>query len=112
MEGIILLFVSLLSVATLIASAVLYDRAYEPWWAVFIPVYTTYVLFRMVYGEGWRFLLLLIPFYSIYLEFKTWYLLARAFGRGTGFCIGTALFPPVFVCILAFSGAEYEGPVA
>ena len=36
--------------------------------------------------------------------------LAHAYGRSTGFGVGLVLLPPVFLCILGFGGARYEGP--
>ena len=39
----------------------------------------------------------------------TYFQLAKKFGKGTGFAIGNALLPIVFMAILAFGHAEYEG---
>lgn len=35
--------------------------------------------------------------------------LGKAFGKSGGFLVGLALIPPVFLCILAFGEAQYQG---
>lgn len=77
-------------------------------WEGIIPFYNEYVVFEELYGNGWKFLLLLIPFYNIYLIIKRNIDLAHAFNKGTGFGIGLLLLPYVFTLILAFGGAEYR----
>lgn len=62
---------------------------------------------RCLYGNGWKFLLLLIPFYNIYFAIKMMVDLAKAFNQGVGFAIGLLLLPFVFNLILAFGGAQY-----
>ena len=61
-----------------------------------------------LYGNGWKFLLLLIPFYNIYFGIKMMIDLAKAFNLGAGFGIGLLLLPFVFWLILAFGGAQYK----
>lgn len=72
-----------------------------------VPIYSTYVLCKVLYGNGWKFLLLLIPFYNIYFAIKMMVDLAKAFNQGVGFAIGLLLLPFVFNLILAFGGAQY-----
>lgn len=76
-------------------------------WEGIIPIYNTYVLFDILYGNGWRMLLLLIPFYNIYLTFRLNIDLAEEFHLGAGFGVGLTLLNPVFLCILAFGRAEF-----
>ena len=76
-------------------------------WEGIVPIYSTYVLCKVLYGNGWKFLLLLIPFYNIYFAIKMMVDLAKAFNQGVGFAIGLLLLPFVFNLILAFGGAQY-----
>ena len=71
------------------------------------PHLRTYVLCKVLYGNGWKFLLLLIPFYNIYFAIKMMVDLAKAFNQGVGFAIGLLLLPFAFNLILAFGGAQY-----
>ena len=76
-------------------------------WEGIIPIYNAYVLFEALYGNGWRMLLMLIPFYNIYLTFKVNIDLANRFHYGAGFGVGLTLLTPVFACILGFGSAVY-----
>ncbi|MBQ4157850.1 MAG: hypothetical protein IJD86_06880 [Clostridia bacterium] len=71
-------------------------------WEAIVPFYSNYVLFKSLYGNGWKMLLLLIPFYNIYVMIKADIDLAHAFGKSTGFGVGLFFLGPIFLCILAF----------
>lgn len=95
-------FSFVVGVVTLIAGWFIYKKMGLKGWEAIVPFYNLYVLFRELYGNGWKFLLLLIPFYNIYLYFKLCIDIAHAFNQETGFGIGLALVTPVFECILGF----------
>ncbi len=76
-------------------------------WEGIVPLYNTYVLFEMLYGNGWQMLYLLIPFYNIYIAVKLNIDLAHAFNKSTGFGVGLVFLPFIFACILAFGDAVY-----
>lgn len=73
-----------------------------------VPFYNTYVLCQELYGNGWKFLLLLIPIYNIYFVIKMNIDWAKAFNQGVGFGIGLLLLPFIFQLILAFGGEQYR----
>ena len=85
-----------------------FTKAGKPGWAAIIPFYNTYTLFDMVYGDGWKFLFLLVPFYSIYISIKLYIDLASAFGKSGGFAVGLIFLNPIFMCILGFGPAVFE----
>lgn len=76
-------------------------------WESIVPFYNTYVTCEVLYGNGWKMLLFLIPFYNIYFLFRFHIDLARAFNQGTGFGVGLVFLQVVFVPILGFGNAEY-----
>ena len=49
-------------VISVIAYWKIFTKAGEAGWKAIIPILNTYVMFKIAYGNGWRFLLLLIPF--------------------------------------------------
>lgn len=100
-----------LSVLLLISMWKIYVKAGKPGWATLIPFYTEYVLFDIVFGNGWKFLMMLIPFYNIYLMIKLYLDLGKVFGKGTGFKLGLVFLPFIFMPILAFGQSTYQGPV-
>lgn len=77
-------------------------------WEGIIPAYNMYILFEELYENGWKFLLLLVPFYNIYILIKLNLDLAHAFNKSIGFAIGLILLPFIFTLLLAFGDAVYQ----
>ena len=105
------MIIELLVIALTIAGQWMYFKKMgREGWEAIIPIYSTYVLFEELYGNGWKMLLALIPVYNIYLLFKLNIDLARAFNLNTGFGIGLTVMYPIFACMLGFGDAHYYGP--
>ncbi len=98
-----------LGVLMIVAIWMIFKKAGKPGWAAIVPFYNQYVQFEITWGNGWRFLMLLIPFYNIVLAIQTQIKLAKAFGKGGGFAVGLIFLPYVFYPILAFDGSAYQG---
>ncbi|MBQ1735350.1 MAG: hypothetical protein II038_10865 [Lachnospiraceae bacterium] len=97
-------------IAILIAEWRVFTKAGQPGWAILIPFYGTWVLYKVICGRGTAMFRLLIPFYNIYWAFKSMIKLAHAYGKGTGFGVGLIFLEPIFMCILGFGDAQYQGP--
>lgn len=108
-SGIYSIVVLVLCVLIIVALWKVFAKAGEPGWASIVPFYGNYVLFKIAMGNGWLFLLCLIPFIGSFAPLVAYFMLAKKFGKGTGFGIGMALLTPIFLLILAFGDAEYEG---
>lgn len=93
----------------LVANWFIYKKAGEPGWAAIVPLYNTYVLFKIIYGNGWKCLWLLVPFVNIYYAFTMYFKLAKVFGQGFGFGLGLFFLNPIFLLILAFGDFNYLG---
>lgn len=104
-----LLFALAAGVLLIIAQWRIFSKAGEPGWASLIPIYNTYILYKITWGDGLRFLLLLIPIYNIVLAIQTNIRLARAFGKSDGFAVGLIFLPNIFQLILGFGEAQYCG---
>lgn len=104
---------SILGLALLILAIVamwkIFEKAGEPGWAAIIPFYNIYVLFKITWGNGWKFLFLLIPIANIVFAIITMVKLAKAFGKGSGFAVGLIFLGTIFSCILAFDNSQYLG---
>ena len=96
-------------VAVVVAMWKIFKKANRPGWAAIIPFYNTYTLYDIVWGNGIKFLLLLIPIYNIVLTIQTNLRLAKAFGKGTGFGVGLTFLAPIFFLMLGFGKAEFVG---
>ena len=95
-------------ILTMVGSWMIFKKMGRQGWEGIVPFYSTYVLCKVLYGNGWKFLLLLIPIYNIYFSIKLLVDLAKSFNLGVGFAIGMLLLPFVFNLILAFGGAQYK----
>ena len=104
---------SFLSLAIIVLGIVamwkVFEKAGEPGWAAIIPFYNLYVLFKITWGNGWKFLLLLIPIANFVIAIITMVKLAKAFGKSGGFAVGLIFLSVIFYCILAFDQSEYAG---
>ena len=76
-------------------------------WEGVIPGYNLYILFDMIYQNGWKVFMLLIPIYGLILWIKLNMELAVRFNKPRGFGVGMALLAPIFWSILAYGPAQY-----
>ena len=91
-EAITSLVISLIvSIPAIIALWKVYTKAGEPGWKILIPIYDLYTLCKIADGNGWKFLLFLIPFVNIVCAIILNIRLAKSFGKGVGFGIGSRL---------------------
>lgn len=99
------------NIVCLVGKWKMYQKAGKPFWAIFVPFYSDYVLFQIVYGDGkgWSFLKLLIPLFNIYVVIKLYLDLAKVFGQPVAFGIGLIFLSSIFICILGFGDAVYQG---
>ncbi|HWP22544.1 MAG TPA: DUF5684 domain-containing protein [Candidatus Cryosericum sp.] len=98
-----------IAVLAIIGMWKIFEKAGEPGWAAIIPFYNAYVLFKITWGSGWMFLLLLIPIANIVIYIITMVKLARAFNRSGGFAVGLIFLSVIFYCILGFDTSAYVG---
>lgn len=96
------------TVVSLVSWWIIFKKMGRQGWEGIIPFYSNYILCEELYGNGWKFLCMLIPFYNIYFMIKLYIDWAHAFHKGTGFAIGMLFFPFIFQIILAFdNNAQY-----
>ncbi len=105
-----IIFSIVLVIAIIYAQVLIFRKAGEPGIAAIIPVYSTYILTKIVFGNGWLFLLCLVPFVGWIFPLVINYKLGKSFGKEFGFCLGLIFFSPIFMMILGFSDAQYIGP--
>lgn len=90
----------------------MFAKAGQPGWAAIVPIYNAYIMCKIAGRPGWWVVLLLIP----YINFIFWIIvmldLAKSFGKSIGFAVGMILLSFIFIPILGFGDAEYQGPAA
>ncbi len=87
-----------------------YRRGCCPGWACLVPFYNLYCYFKIAYGNGWLFLLTLVPIVNVVMLIATPFLLAKGYGKGFFFGLGFLLFPFFFQAVIAFGDLYYCGP--
>lgn len=90
----------------------IFTKAGQPGWAGLIPIYNYIVLMKIIGRPWWWILLFLVPIVNIVVLFIVYIDLAKSFGRSTGFGVGLALLGIIFLPILAWGPATYQGPAA
>lgn len=121
---VMLIFFAMAAIFMVIVKWFLFKKGDKPGWAAIIPIYSDYILCKMVGVNPWWILIVIlsgfasfIPFIgslismaaSIYFAILIGVSLARAFGKEDGFAVGLILLPIVFQAILAFGKDQYIG---
>lgn len=129
-------FLLALGVLLIIAHWKMFTKAGEPGWKSIIPIYSDFILFRLVWDvqNFWIYLglafgasilssiaqntentILYILSSIVAIGAFVWYVrlslnTAKAYGKSTGFGVGLILLPNIFTLILGFGDARYVGP--
>ena len=104
-------FSLMISIASVVAYWFLFVKANEDGWKAIVPLYNLYTAFDIVYGNGLKALLLLIPVFNIVVYIMFYFRLAQVFGKSTVFSILTVLFSPIMLLVIAFTpDSSYRGP--
>ena len=106
----LLIFSLVVSIVCIVGLWKVFVKAGKPGWASIVPLYNSYCMFDISWGNGWLFLLSFVPIVNIVVSVILSIKMAKAFGKGIGFGIGILLLSPIFICILGFGSAEYIGP--
>ena len=109
-RGAILALLAVLYILAVIGSWKLFEKAGVPGWKALIPVYSSYKMFDLMWGDGYFFLFSLIPYFGFVFHMIMLYKTAKAFGKEGGFMAGLVLLPTVFRLLLAFGPDRYIGP--
>lgn len=128
------------AVLTIIFMWKIFEKAGEKGWKVLIPVYNTYILFKLVWNtkmfwvaffmifvacifasvsminindalSGLCAILFIITLFVLFIiEVELVFNLGNAFGKGVLFNLGLLLLSVIFCGILAFDSSKYIGP--
>ena len=102
----------LIGLLLIVALWKVFTKAGQPGWASIIPIYNLYVWCKIVGRPWWWILLMLIPFVNFIIAIILCIDMAKSFGKGAGFGIGLALLGIIFLPILGFGSAQYQGAAA
>ena len=106
----ILLYVAAVYAILVIPYWVIFTKAGQEGWPALIPIYSTYILLKVIGRPGWWLLLFLIPFVNVVIYIIMMNDLSKSFGHGVGFTLGLLFLSIIFVYILAFGSSTYREP--
>ncbi len=92
---------------TIIVYWKIFIKAGEKGWKALIPLYNVYIMFKIAFGKGRYFFLMIIPIVNFVIIFMLWYKLAKAFGKSNGFAILNIFLSFFTLQIIAFDNSEY-----
>ncbi len=98
--------------AVIIGGWKMFAKAGQPGWGIIVPILNIYFMCKIAGRPGWWVILFFIPVISLVFWFILAIDIAKSFGKGTGFGIGLAILSFIFIPILGFGSAEYQGPAA
>ena len=100
----------LVALLVIVAMWKVFTKADQPGWASIIPIYNIYIWCKIVGRPWWWILLMLIPFVNFIILIILSIDMAKSFGKGVGFGLGLAFLGIIFLPILGFGSAQYQGP--
>ena len=105
-----LIFYLIIIIIEIAALWKVFTKAGKPGWASIIPVYNIIVLVQIIKKPAWWWIVIVfVPFVNIIFLILAMIELAKVFGKGGGFAVGLILFPYIFLPILAWGDAQYQG---
>lgn len=135
--GLFMIFAIAWYILQVIAHWKIFIKAGIPGWKALIPLYNTYLEYKMTWNTGSFFLMMGLSFIALILRLfvskedpntmlssaisifqigasvitiMQIHKLSKAFGHGGAFTVGLVLLNPIFKMILGFSDDEYLGP--
>jgi hypothetical protein len=102
----------LVALLMIVAMWKVFAKAGQPGWASIIPIYNLYIWCKIVGRPAWWIILMLIPFVNIIVGIVLCIDMAKSFGKGVGFGIGLVFLGIIFLPILGFGSAQYQGAAA
>jgi hypothetical protein len=108
--GTCFLFFGILFLVIFVIQWKVFTKAGRPGWESLVPIYNTWILITEICKlEAKWFIFSLIPFLNIIAAWVICQELAKKFGKSETFGIGLFFLTPIFLAILAFGDARYQG---
>ncbi len=106
------LLVFAVAIISVISLWIIFQKAGKPGWASIVPFYNLWILKEITGRPTWWFFVSFIPYVGTVFVLIMYYFLGKSFGKSSSFSVGVALLSIIFLPMLAFSDARYQGAPA
>jgi hypothetical protein len=106
--GMVILYLAIL-VLVVASWWVINQKAGKPGWAAIIPIYNIIVELQIAKMNPWLVLLMFVPIANVVVLIMMYINIARLFGKGVGYALGLIFLSIIFLPMLAFGTAKYQG---
>ncbi len=90
----------------------IFEKAGHPGWVALVPFYNTIIMLKIVGKPWWWLLFMFIPYAGAVWAIWTVNLMSLSYGKSTGYTFGILFLSPIFIPMLGFGDATYNGPAA
>ena len=108
--GVALVIYLALIILMIVSMWKMFEKMGQPGWYGIIPIFNFCVIAKLAGKDWWWGLLTIVPcigwIFQIILLNET----SKLFGKGVGYTIGLIFLPFIFLPMLAFGSAQYQGP--
>ena len=87
----------------------MFVKAKKPGWGYIIPIYNLILMLEIAGRPIWWIVLFLIPIANLIVGIMMCIDIAKKFGKSEGIGVGLAFLGFIFVPILGFGDAQYQG---
>jgi Family of unknown function (DUF5684) len=105
----VILFAIALGLFLIVSLWKVFEKAGQPGWGIFIPIYNLYLLLQIAGRPGWWLILYIIPLVNFVIGIIVDIDVAKKFGKEPIFGVGLFFLGFIFYPILAFGSAKYQG---
>ena len=88
----------------------IFAKMTQPGWYGIVPILNWCVIAKKSGKDWWWGLLTLVPCIQVIFQIILLNQLSKLFGKGVGYTLGLIFLPFIFLPILAFGSAQYQGP--
>lgn len=106
--GMIIIVIAIL-IVTIVSMWKLFQKAGREGWEAIIPIYNSYVMTQLVNKPGYWVILMLIPYVGMIWSIWVLNLFVKGFGKDSGYTVGILFLPFIFLPMLAFGDAKWQG---
>lgn len=112
MDAIVTIFYVIIIIVSIASMWKIFEKAGHPGWAAIVPIYNIFILTKITGKPAWYIVLFFIPIVNIVAIVLLYHALSKSFGKDVGFTVGLILLSFVFLPMLAFGDAQYQGESA